>query len=173
MNNEIEKAIEEQEKRLDEMFFQLGDVLDVKASIVLVVISFLGAIAGPILVLRDLPYLIRGIQIVAVFALAGGVLATVGSLWPRTFEAPPDMAEWTDYLAELEKYYSTSENRAELVARDFLQCVAERRQERIAKNRTLTKTKAALNDWAFRGTVVAALAESVSLIWLAFWHLLK
>ena len=173
MNNEIEKVVAEQEKRLDEMFFQLGDVLDVKASIILVVISFLGAISGQILVLRDLPYLIRGIQIVAVLALAGGLLASVRSLWPREFEAPPDMTEWTAYLAELEKYYSISENQAESVAKDFIQSVAERRQEKIATNRAFTKAKSAMNDWAFRGTVVAAFAQAVSLIWLAFWHLLK
>jgi hypothetical protein len=46
MKKEIEIALTEEQKRLDELFFQLGDVLDVKASIVLVAVSFLGAISG-------------------------------------------------------------------------------------------------------------------------------
>jgi hypothetical protein len=173
MNKEIKDAIAEHEKRLDELFFQLGDVLDVKASIILVVISFLGAISGQLLVLHDLPYLIRGIQIVAVLALAGGVFATVRSLWPRVFDAPPDTAEWMEYLQQLEKYFAGKDDASELVANDFLQAIAQRRQERIARNRALTTTKSNLNAWAFRATVVAASAEAVSLIWLAFWHLLQ
>jgi hypothetical protein len=173
MNQEIENAIAEHEKRLDELFFQLSDVLDVKASIILVVISFLGAISGQVLVLHDLPFLIRSVQMVAVLALAGGVFATVRSLWPRIFDAPPDTAEWISYLQELENHYEGEDNASELVAKDFMQAIARRRQERIAKNRALTTAKSNLNDWAFRGTVVAVAAQAVSLIWMAFWHLLK
>ena len=173
MNKEIESVIAEHEKRLDELFFQLGDVLDVKASIILVVISFLGAISGQVLLVPDLAYLIKGMQVIAVLSLAGGVFATVRSLWPREFEAPPDTAEWLNYLRELEAYFVGKGNAEELITKEFSESISKRRQERIAKNRAMTQKKAKLNDWAFRGTVVAASTEAVSLIWLACWHLLK
>lgn len=173
MKEEIENAIAEHEKRLDELFYQLGDVLDVKASIIFVVISFLGAISGQVLLTPDLPYLIKGIQIIAVLALAAGVFATVWSLWPRIFDVPPDTAAWLAYLEELERYFAGKDNASELLLKEFNKGVSDRRQESIAKNRALTKVKADLNEWAFRGTVVAASAEAISLVWLAFWHLLR
>jgi len=40
MNKEIESVIAEHGKRLDELFYQLGDVPDMKASIISVVITF-------------------------------------------------------------------------------------------------------------------------------------
>jgi len=171
MNKEIEDAIAEHERRLDELFFQLGDVLDVKASIILVVITFLGAISGQVLSLKDLPLAITIMQIIAVLSLAVAVFSTVRSLWPRTFEAPPDSADWIEYLQKLEQHYAGKDGAAELVLKDFQQDMAATRQERIKKNRALTRNKSGLNEWAFRGTVVAATAEAICLIWLAFWHL--
>jgi hypothetical protein len=173
MKKEIETALAEHEKRLDELFFQLGDVLDVKASVVLVAISFLGTISALVLAVPDLPYLIRGIQILAVLALAGGMFATMRCLWPRVFEAPPDTTEWLTYLEELEKHFEGKADSSELVAQDLFQAISKRRQERIAKNRALTSAKSKLNDWSIRATVVAASAEGLSLLWLAFWHLLE
>ncbi len=173
MKKEIEIALSEEQKRLDELFFQLGDVLDVKASIILVVISFLGAISGQVLLISDLHHFIKGVQVVAVLSLAVGLVLTVWSLWPRVFDAPRDTAEWLAYLQELEKHFADKADAAELVAKDFFQDMAQRRQERITKNRTLTTAKSNLNDWAIRATVVAASAEALSLIWLAFWHLLR
>src|SRR6266403_3603546 len=105
MKKEIETALAENEKRLDELFFQLGDVLDVKASILLVAISFLGTISALVLAVPDLPNLIKGLQILAVLLLAGGMFATVRCLWPRVFDAPPDRAVWLAYLQELEKHF--------------------------------------------------------------------
>jgi type III secretory pathway component EscS len=171
MKQEIENTIAEHEKRLDELFFQLGDVLDVKASIILVVITFLGAISGQVLALRDLPYLIKIIQIVAVLALSEGVVASVISLWPREFYAPPDAAEWVAYLQELEKYFHDKEDGPERVTKEFEQAITQLRRERTAKNRALTRTKSAFNSWAFRGVVIAAVAEASCLIWMAFWHM--
>lgn len=171
MDKEIESAISDHEKRLDEMFFQLSDVLDVKASIILVVISFLGAISAQVLGFNDLPIVIKVIQVIAVLALAGGVFATVLSLWPRIFDAPPDTAEWTAYLSQLEKFFEGKEGADQLVAENFIKSISKRRQDRIAKNRALTDKKSNYNSWAFRATVVAVTAEAVSLVWLAFWHL--
>lgn len=173
MKKEIEDSLAQEQKRLDELFFQLGDVLDVKASIILVVITFLGTISSQVLVVPNLPNLIKGIQIIAVLALGFGLVATVWSLWPRAFEAPQDAAEWLDYLQKLEKHYAGKDDTSELVAKDFSQDMARRRQDRITRNRALAKTKAKFNNVAFRATVVAASAEAVSLVWLVFSHLLK
>ena len=137
------------------------------------VISFLGAISGQLLLVRDLPFLIKGIQIIAVLSLAGGVLATLWSLWPRVFDAPPDAAEWRAYLQGLEKQFAGKDNASDLVAKEFSAAMSDLRQERIAKNRALAVSKSNLNDWAFRATVIAASAQAVSLIWLAAWHLLR
>ena len=40
MQTDIERAIRDEAKRLDELYYQLPDVLDVKASIILVVDTF-------------------------------------------------------------------------------------------------------------------------------------
>src|ERR1700722_4214172 len=137
MNKEVQNEINEQEKRLDEVFFQLGDVLDVKASVVLVVISFLGAISGQILTLSDLPLLIKVVQFVGVAGLATAVVLTVVSLWPRVFDLPKDREEWVAYAKEVDKHFEGKPDAARLTAERVIQSISEKRHERIVKNRAL------------------------------------
>src|SRR5260370_39212450 len=119
MKKEMETALAENDKRLDELFFQLGDVLDVKASIILVSISFLGTISALVLAVPGLPYLLRGIQILAVLSLAGGMFATVRFLWRRVFDAPPGTTKWLVHLQELAKHFAGKAASSGLAAQDL------------------------------------------------------
>lgn len=172
MKEKIQNAIADDARRLDEIFFQLGDVLDVKASIILVVITFLGALSGQVLVLKDLPLTIKLMQVIAVLLLTASLSVTICSLWPREFDAPPKPEEWLDYLEQLTKHFEDEQtDSSDLILEEFEKAKARRTLERIAKNRGITNTKSDFNTWAFRGMLIAAGVQSLTLLWLAFWHL--
>ena len=49
---QIVEVLRDDTEKLDELYFQLGDVLDVKASIILVLVTLLGAVSGQVLALH-------------------------------------------------------------------------------------------------------------------------
>src|SRR5208283_5698479 len=89
VNKEIKDAIVEQSKRLDETYWALGDVLDVKASIVLVAVTFLGALSGQILAIDCLPPHIKVVQVFSVLLLVAVGILVLRCLWLKEFELPP------------------------------------------------------------------------------------
>src|ERR1700721_4632100 len=74
MDEKLVDFLWEEITRLDEAIVDLGDALDVKASIVLVLATLLGAISGPILALHDLPDWVKVAQAIAVAALGFTVI---------------------------------------------------------------------------------------------------
>lgn len=171
MQNDIEKAIRDEAKRLDELYYQLADVLDVKASIILVVDTFLGTLSAEILALKDLPLAIKIIQLLAIAVLCVVIIQTIRAIWPYKFEAPPRPQEWVEHSAKLESYFAGKLDASGLISEQFERDMAKRTLDRIAVNRNVTEKKSDANAWAFRGTAVVIALQLITLIWLAFWHL--
>lgn len=171
VRKEIVDLVAEDAKRLDEIKYQVGDVLDVKASIILVAVTFLATLSGEILAVSDLPAAIKIIQVVAVVAVSVGGISTLWALWPRKFDIPPRPDESSAYAEELEEHFRGKLDSDELIVKQFTQTVMTLRLERIAANDKLASSKTKLNKCAFYSIGVAVFAELASLLWLAICHL--
>jgi hypothetical protein len=161
----------EEAKRLDEVIYQAGDVLDVKASIVLLVVTFLGTLSGQIVSVPDLPPTIKVIQVLAVAALCISGVLTVCALWPRDFSIPRDPRELSTYVAALVEYFRGKPNAEESVLQQYENVRNQSVVDRIATNAQFAVSKSRLNKLAFYAVAVSLLAELISLLWLAVWHL--
>lgn len=171
VRKEIADLVADDAKRLDEIIFQTGDVLDVKASIILVAVTFLATLSGEILTVSDLPVAIKVIQVIAVVAVSIAGVLTVCALWPRQFDVPPSPTRTSAYAEQLQQYFRGKLNADELLVEDLRKDAMEIRLERIATNRRLAVSKSRFNKFAFYSIGVAVCAELASLLWLAFWHL--
>jgi hypothetical protein len=171
MREEIVDALAEEARRLDEVNYEVADVLDVKASIILVALTFLGTLTGEILVISDLPATIRVIQIIAVIALSIAGILTIATLWPRHFDIPPNPQESAAYAEALREHFDGAPDAEDLVLRRFQKTQMELTLARIVTNNQLASSKSRFNRWAFYAVGVSVLAELASLLWLAFWHL--
>jgi hypothetical protein len=171
VRHEIANSLVEEATRLDEIAYQVGDVLDVKASVILVVLTFLGTLASQVLPIPDLPVTIKIIQIVAVIALSIAGTFTICTLWPRKFAIPPSPLESWEYAEALIKHFHGAGDAEDLAFQQLQKSKTDLALDRIVKNRQLAASKAKFNKYAFYAMVVSVIAQLASLLWLAFWHL--
>jgi hypothetical protein len=171
MRKEIGDTIAQEAERLDELKYQAADVLDVKASIILVVVTFLGTLSGQILSLPDLPTNVKVAQIVAVVADCLAGMLTLVALWPRDFDLPPSTEESVAYVEKLEKHFDGQVGAEDLVFEEFRKSRARGISSRIKTNSKLVAFKSRLNHWTFYIVSTAVAAELVSLAWLVLRHL--
>jgi hypothetical protein len=171
MRKEIADSLAEDAKRLDEINYSVGDVLDVKASIILVALTFLGTLSSQILLISDLPATIKVIQIIAVVALSIAAILTICTLWPRQFDIPPSPKESSAYAEELRNHFSGDPNAEGSLLQQFQIARLDLTLARIDTNNRFASSKSRSNRWAFYAVCVSVATELVSLTWLAFWHL--
>ena len=170
MRKEILNAVAEEARRKEDFYWRAGEALDLKASIILLVVTFLGTLSGQLLSLSDLPVPLRVVQLVAVLAVCASGILTLCGLWPRTFATSGDPNEHLKYANELEKYYQGQPNAEDLVERDFEKARTDIVLSQIATNEPLATSKSRFNKLAFYPLAVAVLADLASLVWLAIWH---
>jgi hypothetical protein len=107
---ELKDLMAHQVLERDRQELEFGDTLDIKTSIVLVVLTFLAGQAADSL--RASPKGGAGIicQYMAIIALSLGGIFAVGELWPRNYkiEASPD--RYDTWLSELKAHHQGEEN---------------------------------------------------------------
>jgi ABC-type transport system involved in cytochrome bd biosynthesis fused ATPase/permease subunit len=171
MDKAILNAINEDAKKLDDLYYSLGDVLDVKASVILVVVTFLGTLTGGILSLNYLPKLIKWGEALTVVDLCVIGVLTIASLWVKTFRVPQDPQLLMNWALDLEETFKWCANSSELVLEEFQKERTSKLMERIRINKDLARRKVGLVKWAFRFTALAVVLSLASLLWLAMWRL--
>jgi hypothetical protein len=172
-DKEIETFIEKQ----DETEFNLGDTLDVKTSIALIVVTFLATQSAEFL--KGNPPLTpcwHDVQLASVLCLVLAGLLAILELVPRKYNlpmAPDDFLGWVD---KLEKYYEQSPDPKQSTADAKESVLAEihRRETekikiRFAKNRRANERKSCLIEWLFRLTMAALVLNLVTLVRL-WWQ---
>ncbi|HEY0703079.1 MAG TPA: hypothetical protein VGD60_09955 [Candidatus Acidoferrales bacterium] len=167
MNDKILQAVWEDAARLDDLLFTLGDTLDVKASIVLVLATLLGAVTGSILALDLLAPWVKLAQAVAVLGIFCTVVFCLVALWPSTFGTPPGVEGWEGFVTELAGDYKDDPHGLDAVLLELQGGRLGKAKQRIAINRKLTKRKAKFNKYAFYGSAVVILMDALTLAWLA------
>jgi hypothetical protein len=133
---------------------QRGDTLDVKASIVLVVVTFLAAQSGDLLAKGNLTSLGKVTQIVAAISLALAGVLVWGQLWPREYEveAAEKLGEWR---AELEEFFQDDPDAAAKVLALLTQGIIDRTTERIYANDAINRTRSSLLLWSYIFTTLS------------------
>jgi hypothetical protein len=173
MNEKILQALWEDADRLDDALFTLGDALDVKASIVLVLATFLGAVSASILAIPTLtlaPW-VKFEQATAVAGLACAVVCCLVALWPSVFSLPPRIEDWESFVTESAGDHKNQKDGLEAVHLELQAARLRVAKKRIAINKRFTDRKAKFNGYAFYATAIVILADGATLLWLARTHL--
>jgi len=144
----------------DDQTFRLGDAIDVKASIALVVITFLATQTGSFLSVggraAELP-------LWSAFALAIAGALAVSELWPRDYEI--EATEGLDgWIQELGDYYRHDDDADSKVAEAVRSGHIARTKERIEANARINQRKSVYLTWSFRFTAIALVLNLVTLI---------
>jgi len=143
----------------------------VKASIVLVLATLLGAISGPILALHDLPDWVKVAQAIAVAALGFTVICALVVLWPSEFTLPPHVEAWEGNITEGAADYKDDPDGVERIASELRESRMRVAKRRIADNQRITDRKSMFNKFAFYTSAAAILMDVATMMWLARTHL--
>jgi hypothetical protein len=149
---------------IDDQAFKLGDTIDVKASIGLVVITFLATQSASFLAVNEPG---RWLQMVSAFALSIAGVFALCELWPRTYaiEAAEAMDGW---IKDLRDYYKDEKNADALIEAAMSDGHILRAKERIERNAAINKQKSMLLGWSFRFTALALVLNLSTLLIRAF-----
>jgi hypothetical protein len=146
----------------DELTYQRGDTLDVKASIVLVVVTFLAGQSADLLAKGNLTSLGKDAQIVAAISVALAGIFVWGQLWPREYEveAAEKLPQWK---TELEEFYEGVPDASAKVSALLTAGIIERATERIYANDAINKKRSNLLLWSY---IFATLSLAINLLTL-------
>jgi hypothetical protein len=138
----------------DELTYQRGDTLDVKASIVLVVVTFLAGQSAELLAKGNLTCLGKVTQIIAVLSLGLAGILVWGQLWPREYEveSAEKLPEWR---AELQEFYQDDPNASAKVLNLLAKGIIDRTTERIYANNAINTTRSSLLLWSYVFTTLS------------------
>jgi hypothetical protein len=165
--NELFKWRLEAALKYDDAERSLGDVLDVKASVVLVAVTFLSGISAQLIVMQGLsPCWYKAqvfIQLCALIllAFAGGTI--IGELWPNDYKAQPKPKEdavWIDKLL-------AERTDPDAVLNTILAHKLASAVDRVEENAKINEKKSKLLFWTFKLTAGALCLVLGNLIFLA------
>jgi len=147
----------------DDLAVKLGDALDVKASIGLVVITFLATQSAYFLDKQSLPHGGRLFQFASIISVTvAGILALM-ELWPRTYMIPePEGGAIEERIEQLADFYgeaANSESISDQLTRDEIQWA----KNRIMTNQRHNRNKAYTLAWSFRFTAASLVLNLLTL----------
>jgi hypothetical protein len=142
----------------------LGDVLDMKANIWLVVITFLAAQTAYFLTKDLTPLEHRGQILSAILFVIAGMLTLV-ELCPRTYMIySPSNGALEERIAELQKDNGNSEDSGHRVAVQIMNEYTGWAKERIATNQHINRQKSKLLNWSFWLTAAGTAINFLTLL---------
>ncbi len=151
----------ERARERDRFELELGDAFDVKASIVLLILTFLGTISATMLTAQILTRVPKLAQIPVIAAIVVSGVFCVACLWPKNYLLDDLPATYTNWLANLEE---SDPARLERITGLSLELA----NGRITHNHALNKTKAWALNGAFWSMAVALFVELGAIAYIAF-----
>jgi len=151
----------ERTRERDRFELDLGDTFDVKASIVLLILTFLGTISATMLTADKLTAVPKPAQIPVIAATVISGIFCVACLWPKDYlfdDLPETYANWLVDLGESDAEQLKGVTNLSL----------ELANGRITHNHALNKTKAWSLNGAFWFMALALFVELGTLAYLAF-----
>ena len=166
----------ESAQKYDDSERSLGDVLDVKASVALVAVTFLAGVSGQLIVMAGLSPLWSKFQLlaelVALLLLATSGTLLVAELWPSDYLAPATPQQDAEWIEELEKDQLSADAVLDQVLADKL----SRAVARVEHNKEINGRKSKLISRTFKvlaGAIVLILGNLLCLAVKAAWPTLK
>ena len=145
----------------------LGDSLDLKANVWLVVITFLATQTAYFIGKNNLPHVARYGQFLAATLLVVAGILTLIELCPRTYSwFSPTNGAIEMRVAELEALYKDYENGDELTSKQLLVDEIEWAKQRTAQNGRINDFKSRLIVWSFGFAAAAGLINLLTLLYL-------
>ena len=149
----------------DDLVFRLGDTLDVKLSIVLVVITVVGAQTAYFFT-KPVVGIQHTLQVCSVAFLVLATITAITGLWPRRYWMIEPEGVVETRIKELEAHYKENGEEAELPLLKQLEMdQIGWAKTRIADNRGTNFRKAWRLDAAFYATSLAIACNILTLIW--------
>ncbi len=147
----------------DKLFFSLSDTLDVKASVSLILITFLSTQTAYFLNLDTAHVVVSSAQTLSAIALSvGGILALI-ILWPRCHETE-SIEKWDPWYQELKKYFEgkpeADQKADELFERERFNGL----KKQIKHNRSIVGQKACLATWCYGCIALSVLLNLACLL---------
>lgn len=152
--NAVHPLVRDQLLAKDAMTFELGDALDTKASIALVVITFLGTQTAWFVTDRHVAGTWLLVQTVAALALIAAGALSIVALWPRTYQTAP-AEKFVDWVVSLQQHYQGDAQADEKIRAAVLAADVERATERIAVNGQINELKGRCIERAFWASTFA------------------
>jgi hypothetical protein len=153
--------IAEKAKDRDRFELELSDTFDVKASIVLLILTFLGTLSATLLTVERLPAPVKLAQIPVIAGLVISGIFCVACLWPRTYLID-DLPE--TYKNSLPEMGNSEDERLE----KLVVLSTELANARIVHNHALNETKAWALNGAFWSMTATLFVELGAVIYLGF-----
>jgi hypothetical protein len=164
-----EQMVSERLKDQDEREFALGDTLDIKTSIALVIITFLATQSAEFLK-TALPPCWHTIQSISVVCIVlAGVLALL-ELIPRGYRLRMKPHEFLEWIKKTRDFY-LSEGATDPDSSTIQRINAvevEKLTDRFTANSAINETKALLMAWAFYFTMAAVGLNLATLVKISF-----
>ena len=167
---ESERIIAEHLKDQDEREFALGDTLDIKTSIALVIITFLATQSAEFLKTAALSSCWHTIQRISVVCIVvAGVLALV-ELIPRGYRLRMTPDKFREWIRQTREFYGSigATDPESSTAERISSVEIEKLTERFIANRAINEMKASLMAWSFYFTMAAVALNLVTLMGLYF-----
>lgn len=148
----------------DDLSFKLGDTLDVKASIGMVVITFLGTQTAYLLD-KHVTGASHYIQAGSVLALLLATVASIAELWPRDYLMIEPEESTASRIAELEAHYAEyDQSPADAVIDELTKNEIEWTRQRISVNQKNNGAKGKFLVLAYQSTAVAFILNAITLL---------
>lgn len=163
MSFETNKLNAEYTFKRDEHEFSLCDSLDVKASIILVILVFLAAQSDEFF-RAGVAGCARVLQYISVGALILGGIGAVIELWPRDYGTEGSPQKYENWLTELDQHYAKSDNPDKLVLEQVVIGRAKRAKERAEVNIATNKRKTKFLYASFWFVVISLAANLATLV---------
>jgi len=167
VSTELFKWQLESAQKYDESERALGDVLDVKASVALIVATFLASVSAQLIAIQGLSPLWREIQllgqIVALLSLSVAGALIFAELWPRDYlslSTPKKDSEWIEQLVATGTDHTA-------VLNTVIHHKLSSAINRVEHNKKINDKKSAFLDWAFKLLAVAIVLVLGNLLCLA------
>jgi hypothetical protein len=152
----------------DDLAFKFGDTLDVKASIGMVVITFL-ATETAYLLDKHVTGISHMLQAGSVIALVIATITSIVELWPRDYLMVEPEANTASRIAELKEHYSQYDDKVDgHVLKELTTNEIKWATDRIAANQSKNNSKAKWLEWSYKATAVAFVLNAITLVvvWL-------
>lgn len=153
----------------DHLELSLGDTLDVKAGILLAVITILGSLTAALITTPNLNRWLSIAQMVSLGLLAIGCAFAIVALFPRKYLLPNLPNTYAAWAEQLQEYFERPEE-AEARATQDLTRVAN---QRIERNHKLNSIKSTYLNLSFWPTLVALAIDIGALAYLCVIKILS